>query len=513
MPIDFQGKPALMITAIDVSDIKKAEADVLESERNLRTILNASDALVFLADTNGKIISANEKSVEQMGLSVDTVTGTVVHEIFPEVVARPRKEYFEQVVSSRKPITFVDSRAGVWYENSFYPVLDEAGKVMRIAVYVRDISEQRRVTEALRTSEEQYRTLTEAAHDIIFTINRDGRIGYVNSFGANFLGHEPQQLVGQSRALFFPPDTNKHQEDNILHVFRTGQAIALESANKFPTGTVWLNTWLVPLKDASGEITSVLGVSRDITQRKQSEEALQQARDQLEARVAERTRELLASQEKLRLLTAQTVKAQEEERRSISRELHDEAGQALITLKYGLAALQSELPESDTLPIQRLSESMKIIDQTMVRIRALAHRLRPPVLEIGGIHLSLQDYCQELTRRTHIQISYQGLEVPELPDETGISLFRFVQEALTNILKHAQATKVKVRLQYKKGEISLSVADNGRGIEDTSQPEGLGLLGIRERLSLLGGELEVHSQKSQGTRLVARVPWVPAGTK
>ncbi len=140
-------------------------------------------------------------------------------------------------------------------------------------------------------------------------------------------------------------ETSDHQENNIQQVFRTGEALSAESANRFIDQTIWLNTWLVPLKDASGEVTSVLGVSRDITERKRAEEALQQARDLLEERVAVRTRELMASQEKLRILTAQTITAQEEERRVISRELHDDAGQALITLKYGLAAIQSELPD------------------------------------------------------------------------------------------------------------------------------------------------------------------------
>ena len=504
----FQGKPALMTTVIDVSDIKKAEAEVQESERIQRTILNASDALVFLMDTNDVIISANQNFMKRMKVSADAIPGTVISKLLPENVVRARKIFLNQVISTGKQITFVDSREGIWFENNLYPILDASGKVVSVAVYIRDITEQRRVTEALRVSEEQYRTLAEAAHDMIFTITREGKISYVNSFGANFLGLEARELVGQPRDRLFPPDTSEHQEGNIQRVFRTGEAFSAESANIFPTRTVWLNTWLVPLKSASGEITSVLGVSRDITERKKVEEDLQQARDLLEERVAVRTNELLASQDKLRLLTAQTVKAQEEERRSISRELHDEAGQALITLKYGLAAIQSELPESNALPRQRLTESMKIIDQTMVRIRALAHSLRPPVLEIGGIHLSLQELCRELSERTQIPIYYQGLDIPGLPDDIGISLFRFVQEALTNILKHANASEVKVRLQYRKGEINLSVSDNGRGIEDTNQTEGLGLMGIRERLSLLSGRLEVHTQKGRGARLVGRVPWV-----
>ena len=507
VPIRLQGKQALLTSTIDVSEIRKAEAELLESERTQRTILNASDALVFLADANGAILSANEKVLDRLGLNDDSVAGKVVHDLFPVNTPASRKEYYDQVVNSGEPFTFIDSRAGRWFENSFYPVQDEHGRVTRVAAFIRDITEQKQATEALRISEEKYRTLAEAAHDMIFIINREDCIEYVNSFGANFLGQPLQQLVGQPRARFFPEDTSGHQETNLQKVLRTGEPISSESENKFPSGTVWLSTWLVPLTDSSGTVTSVLGVSRDINERKQFEKDLQQARDLLEERVDLRTKELLASQEKLRFLTAQTVRAQEEERRSISRELHDEAGQALITLQYSLSEIQSELPEADAPTRQRLAESLKIINQTMFNIRALAHSLRPPVLDVVGINLSLKEYCREQADRTHIQIYYQGQDIADLPDQVSISLYRFVQEALTNILKHAKATQVKVRLECKKGEITISVSDNGRGMEDATTPGGLGLLGIKERLGLLGGRLDIHSEKGRGARLVAHVPW------
>jgi signal transduction histidine kinase len=153
--------------------------------------------------------------------------------------------------------------------------------------------------------------------------------------------------------------------------------------------TVWLGTWLVPLRGHSGEIFGVLGVSRDMTRQKQAEAVILQSRDQLEERVKERTADLLASQSELRQLTNQIVTAQEEECHRLSRELHDDAGQALISLKYSLASTLNELPSSQRLIRQRLSDSMEIIDQTMGRIRAMAHSLRPPVLDVGGINLSL----------------------------------------------------------------------------------------------------------------------------
>ncbi len=506
--INFQGKPAVMTTTIDVSEIKKVEAELRESEMIQRTIVNASDAMVFMVDTNGRILSSNEKFINHMHLNAETVVGASIYAIIPKSVAETRIAHFTLVFMTGKPVTFVDSREGIWFENSFYPILDDNGKVAHIVVFIRDITENRRVTEALRASEEQYRQLAEAAPDLIFIINEEGVIQYVNSFGAQFLGKAPRELVGQPRRQFFPSETNDHQESSIRRVFQTGESISAESAHVFLKKTVWLNTWLVPLKNRDGKVVSVLGVSRDITGRKLDEMALQEARDRLEERVAERTNDLEASQKKLRILAAQTIATQEKERRAISRELHDEAGQALITLQYSLAAIQSELPEQEKLARQRLDNSLKIIDQTVQHIRELAHSLRPPVMEIGGIDLSLREYCREQSERTKIPIQYQGEEVPGLPDEIAISLYRFVQEALTNILKYASATKVKVNLAYTRKKITLMVSDNGLGMEYPIPTDGLGLLGIKERLALLDGRLEIHSQKARGTRLVAQVPWV-----
>ena len=260
MQIELQGKPALMITAIDVTEIRQAEVELKESARILQTIINASNALVFLADTNGVLIASNDKFAMRMGIPPDAVAGISLYDILPEEVAMARKIPFEQVISKKKRIIYLDPREGIWFENSLNPILDESGKVVSVAVFARDISEQRRVTEALRASEEQYRTLAEASHDMIFTITRDDRISYVNSFGAKLVGSEPQQMVGQPRERFFPPETNQHQEEYIQRVIKSGQAISSESVNFIPAGSVWLNTWLVPLKDASGEVTSVLGV-------------------------------------------------------------------------------------------------------------------------------------------------------------------------------------------------------------------------------------------------------------
>jgi signal transduction histidine kinase len=179
----------------------------------------------------------------------------------------------------------------------------------------------------------------------------------------------------------------------------------------------------------------------------------------------------------------------------------------LISLKYSLASAVNEVPESHASARQRLADAIAISDQMMTQIRTLARSLRPPVLEIGGINLSLKVYCEEITERTGLSIHYQGEEIPNLPDDIGISLYRFVQETLTNTLKHAYASKVAIRLQYRKKQINLSVSDNGRGLRDNIQSDGIGILGMVERFNLFGGSIKISSRKGRGVKVTATVPW------
>ena len=121
--------------------------------------------------------------------------------------------------------------------------------------------------------------------------------------------------------------------------------------------------------------------------------------------------------------------------------------------------------------------------------------------------MSLEDYCVETTEHTGLKIDYQGVEVNDLPEEIGISLFRILQEALTNVLKHARASKVKVNLNNMDSGVLLSIKDNGRGMAEPAVSNGIGLLGIRERVDLLGGNFKINTQPGIGTQLVISIPW------
>ena len=216
----------------------------------------------------------------------------------------------------------------------------------------------------------------------------------------------------------------------------------------------------------------------------------------------------------LRHLAQRIVTAQEEERQRLSHELHDEAGQTLITLKMMLGLILMDLPLATETLSTRLKEVMKLADTTMERLRALAQDLRPPILDAVGFSPALEGLCHDFSDRTLLPISYTGGEIEIASDQIKVSLYRFLQEALTNIAKHAQASQIWVEFGQVDHFLKLRVKDNGCGFDIQAkqnsvwQQSGLGLLGMRERLELFDGWLQVDSQPNQGTELVAYIPLV-----
>lgn len=232
-------------------------------------------------------------------------------------------------------------------------------------------------------------------------------------------------------------------------------------------------------------------------------------------RVVKRTQaeeSLQESKRWLRHLAGWVVEAQEEERQRVSRELHDEAGQALTALKISLELIQASLPEGLTAVYDSLTDAIDLTDETMESIRRLAHNLRPPVLDRFGLDASLEGLCRDFAEHIQLPVSYQGTDLPLLSDPLATTLYRFVQEGLTNAAKHAHATQIAVTLRCNDGQLWLQVTDNGRGFhmhrqrQQIPQGNGMGLLGMEERLMLLGGQLTIDSKPEDGTRLTAVVP-------
>jgi signal transduction histidine kinase len=221
-----------------------------------------------------------------------------------------------------------------------------------------------------------------------------------------------------------------------------------------------------------------------------------------------RYRTLVEQRENIRQMAEHTVAAQEEERQRISRELHDDLGQALTTHLLALRDLQEDL----SLPSESMFERLQSLhDQSyeiLVKIRRLARDLRPPVLDALGLKVAMQTYCTEFTRRTHLPVIFEAdTSLPQFPDIYNITLYRILQEALTNIVKHSQASQVWVDLSVEDEMVNLTVQDNGIGFsEEETQSNGIGLTGLRERITIAGGTLNINSMPRHGTILSAQFP-------
>ena len=241
----------------------------------------------------------------------------------------------------------------------------------------------------------------------------------------------------------------------------------------------------------------------------QSGLAIEKAR--LYETVENRRRLAQLQSEQLRKLTHQLVTSQEDERARIARELHDEAGQSLTALKIALEFLTNKLPPEMEEARETLQDAAGQAGKTLENLRAIAYNLRPPSLDRLGINQALASLCKQFEANTQIRTDYQGYEVPRLPESHEITLYRFVQEALTNIAKYADATEAQVRLSVKTGTVDIDVRDNGKGMPTSSLDDqddhlkGMGLASMKERMNIINGHLEIQSAPGKGTHLHASV--------
>ena len=305
-PIRSQDQPVGSILLVeDISERQRAEEALRESEERYRAVIEATDTGYVVIDERGRVINANMNYAHISGhASVDEIIGReVVDWTAPYDLERNRNEVsncFKNGSIKNLEIDYQHTDGKIIpVEINANVVQTKEGKA--VVTLCRDITERKRAEEALAASEERYRILAEASHDMIFIIGEEGNVEYVNEFGSHQFGLQPELIIGMKMKSLFPSEAAERQLKSLSQVMASGKPAYIEAPSGFPSGERWLGTWLVALRDRSGRITSVMGVSRDITDRIRVDQALKEYSERLEEMVGERTTELQEALQKAQL--------------------------------------------------------------------------------------------------------------------------------------------------------------------------------------------------------------------
>jgi PAS domain S-box-containing protein len=352
------------------------------------------------------------------------------------------------------------------------------------------IAERRLTREVLQQSEDSLRLIIDTIPTMAWTVRQDGAVDFVNQRWLDYTGLFLEEEIKNPNCVVHPEDLPRVMEKWLVDM-ATGELSEDELRLRRADGEYrWFLVRTVPLRDELGTIVKWFGTSTEIEDRKKAEDALQ------------------CSLEELRALAARLQSVREEERTRVAREIHDELGQALTGIMLESASLIRELPRGAKQQLNRAESIMKLAHETIQSVRRISTELRPGILDDLGLIAAIEWAAEEFQSRTGTNCR---LDLPEddivIDQERATALFRILQETLTNVARHANATQVNVRLANEEGTLILEVHDNGKGInkQELSAGRSLGILGMRERALLLGGGLAISGAPGQGTTIEVRI--------
>ena len=346
--------------------------------------------------------------------------------------------------------------------------------------------------------DEQFRLLVENIVDYaIFLMNPHGRIVSWNPGAQRIKGYTDVEVIGRTFSMFYTltdraagvPAKLLAQAEREGHVRHEGWRVRKDGSH------FWADVVITALRSPAGELRGFAKVTRDVTERRQSEESLREQR----ALLTKAAGDLLA-------LTRRLVEAEEAERRRLARELHDRVGQNLSALNMNLDIALGKAMDPEVR--SRLSDSIGIVDSTLHAIEGVMADLRPPLLEEYGLGAALARHAEQFSRRTGTAVAFEDQareRIRSLPIESAMALFRIAQEALNNVAKHAAATQVRMSLTLEGLDAAVSVVDDGRGFDPAgaARSERFGMRTMRERAEAVGGRIDVFSAPGKGTSVVA----------
>ena len=535
-------------------------AEAALAARRLASVLGSISDTYETFDSEWRYTSVSRRSIELMSLRIEDVIGRRLWDLFPDLVDTPfheaaRRAVEENIITRVEYAYPVDSDR--WLEARFHPSRDG------VTLVTTQISERKHAEAALHTRARQ--------QEAVAQLGREALLGNDLGFLMDLATAVVADTLGDTRSMIleFLPESGKlrlragvgWRQGAVGRVVVDGDAAslfghALRSASPLVTEDIATRTGLripslliehgvvsgmsVVIDALDGGAWGLLGAQTTARRRFTAEdvnflqavanvlaaaihretvtEALAGERTTLEERVAQRTRALASANQLLKRLSARLMETQEGERRRIARELHDQTGQALTALKMNLEAVRPS--SADDPASHKVLESIDIVDGLLEQVRNLSLDLHPAVLDDFGLPAALRCYTRRLAQRGGLELDLAVANLPErLPPEVETTCFRVAQEALTNVVRHARARRVRVELRSDGLTAHLLVRDDGIGFDTATGPADLpadrhlGLLSMRERVALAGGDIVIASRTGTGTEIAASFPLRPAANE
>jgi PAS domain S-box-containing protein len=494
-----------------------------KAEEQFRLFLNSlKDYALITLDSEHQIVGWSPGAEQIVGYSVDEILGKPGDIVFtPE--DRTSGRVANELTTALKNGFAEDERwlvrkdgSRFWASGVITPAFDPTGNLRGYIKVFRDQTARKMSEERLRQSEERFRLFSENVIDYaLIPLDSDGNVSGWNTGAQRIFGYSEDEIVGRSAGQFFTRQDilGGEPEWDLSEAVARGRS-EMERWMVRKDGTRFWARWVTtPMRDEHGTLLGYARVLRDETERKEAEEewARFEAREReaLRNKVRSTGEALDRSKEELRALAASLIKAQEEERRRIARELHDDLNQQLAVLGLGLARLgrESADPETFRSELKRLEQLAACISDDL---RRLSHQLHPSIIYHLGLPAALRNLIEEFQRGRSAPVTFEaGQFQHELPADVAAAIYRITQEALHNIAKHAPEAPVAVTLVPEGPELRLTIEDKGPGFhpEEARGRGGLGIISMKERTQILGGTFTIYSERGTGTRIDVRVPF------
>jgi PAS domain S-box-containing protein len=530
--------------ARDITGQKLAANKLRVSEIRFRRLFEtAHDGVLLLDPGTRKITDANPFMTKMLGYKRSQLVGKELFEIGllkDEVASREMFQKLTRKHEVRYEDLPLESRGGRHQEVEVVANLYQENGQPVIQCNIRDITERKHAEELLRRNEALFSTLVAQSPVGVYVVDARFNLLQVNPTALP-LFKKVRPLIGRNFSeamhIIWPRPVADQVVGRFRHTLKTGVPYQSPefAQRRWDTGAEEIYEWQIQRVILPAGEHGVVCFFSDITERKQAEEAqrrmevlgaanLKLRREIILREKAEATlkkselhqRHLLEQshhmQEQLRQLSRQILITQEEERREISRELHDVIAQTLTGINVRLAALAKEAATNTTGLDRNIASTQRLVEKSVEIVHQFARELRPAVLDDLGLIPALHSFVKIFSKRTHILVHLKAFaEVEQLPIAKRTVLFRVAQEALTNVARHAQASRVEVSIQKLPDSVCMKIKDDGKSFQvdrvlDGKGSKRLGLLGMRERLEMIGGHFGVESVQGNGTTVIAQLP-------